>query len=546
MPGSAPDFRVQIDDFSLGQNSVAPPHRLLRGQGVLSYDTDPYMPWMLMPRKPFTSPSEGATTLDTATSGLSNFGLHEFYRDSSGTVGKLYTIDANTCDPTTSTTPSLKQITLGSAAPVSIGALPAVNVYITDYYPQMVTVGAASDDPQLVIACGDGVLYRYDGGTLTSITGSPSRVSFVETHKRRLWALSSADTSVPASSAHTLFHSALNTIGDWTATANAGNIPIPNYGSPRTGIKSDGEILYVFYLDKIVAITGDDPISWSVEVVSERVGCVSSESLVRVTSPENIDVVMFAGNDGFYALAGMELQRLSDEIIQPDQQLVRYNTGKTVPTPWIRGVAHRNIVMFSRTQVSGTAGTFEKVEEDPIAVYNIELGGWCMFNPGGDASQITAMESSEYRNRVFCLSFESAQFIEGPPNSPMTDGVPDTTVAQDGVSTKANVPMKWKSPNFIPRTIDTDIFMRKLYIQARNLEGAVKVTPFIDGVSATSFTVDVGSASPTNKVVNAAFYGTYAQGKSVAFQVEVDGSTTAQNLVIDQMVLFVDDLGQGR
>jgi hypothetical protein len=544
MAGQSPAYRVIVDDFTLGENLVLPPNKLPRGMGQLSWDTDPYTPVFLMPRKPFVGPVEGSTTLDTGSvTGMCDFGLAEFYRDNVGNLGRLYTVDVGS--ETTADPPRLMYIGLGSASPASVGAVSVPATLITDYPPQMVTFGSGGTTPYLIISMADTPMWKFDGSTLSLVSGSaPSKISFIEAHKRRMWALPSAATSMGATSAFTLSHSALNTVEDWTTSGNAGTIVIPNLGEPRTGLKSDGDILYVFYLRHIIAIYGDDPLSWYVQTVSNRIGCVSSESIVRVTGPNNVDVIMFAAEDGFYALSGMELQKVSGDLFTSDVTLLRYNTGRTVPSPWIRGMSHGDVVMWSRTQISGSAGSYSKTAESTLLCYNMKTGAWREFNVGGDAGSITSLVSSPSRTRIFALSFNK-RFIEGPQMSPLTNGIPDATLGQDGDLSKANVVLKWRAPAFIPKTIDHDYQLRKIYVQSYALTGYIKIIPVVDGVTATAFTFEVGTTAPTRKVRSYPFLP-QPQGREVTFQIEGDASTTSQNLCISQIDLFIDDLGEGR
>ena len=519
MSSKEPEALIVIDNFSGGLNLRDSPIALRVSESRLIENVDWYAPHQLKPRRGITDPDEGVKALSSPAHTLIEYCKYS---------GQLYYV--HYYEQSAGKPPALKRI-LGSSGAASVDLpAPVNNLFI---FPPKIVECSTGLVSKLLIACGDNTLQAFDGTAVAAVTGTPpSNASFVEVHKRRVWTLGYLG--------ETLSFSALNDYNDWASIDNAGSIVVPKKETCWTGLKSDGDHLYLFTQSHIYIIMGDDPFSFQVIDVPGEIGCISSESVVCVTPPGSPPVIMFAARDGFYAVRGQSIQRISDDAF-PDADLLKISAYGSYPLPWIRGAQHKNCVFFTCAALDGSGATYTCTDYTDY-VYNLETGTWCTMVPATDVGKILSVLSYRKDGRLFGISQTRDRLVQLPARPPTTLGSPDASALNDSTSgyTAVQVAMKYQTPQISPKSLGLRKWEKRFYILAEKCGGSLIITPVIDGVVITAAAQTVAVGTGGGQVVISKTMADVAQGRTIGLQIQFDGITSGQNQLIRRVEIYVD------
>lgn len=142
--------------------------------------------------------------------------------------------------------------------------------------------------------------YKWDGQSgdneYIDLGGTPPPMKYVRTHQGRLWG--AGDPEFP----DRLYYSTPGNHEEWNGVGDSSYIDVYPGDGDSHGITaifpSFRGTLFVAKMNKLYKITGNDPLTYKVEVVSEGLGCISHNSAVAV----DLDDVYFASERGFHSL----------------------------------------------------------------------------------------------------------------------------------------------------------------------------------------------------------------------------------------------------
>ncbi len=141
--------------------------------------------------------------------------------------------------------------------------------------------------------------YKWDGQSGTSyndLGGTPPPMKFIRKHQGRMWG--AGDPAHP----DRLHYSTPGNHEEWNGIGDSSYIDVDPGDGDNSGITaifpSFRGTLFVAKQNAIYKITGNDPLTYRVEVVSYGLGCISHNSAVAV----DMDDVYFASERGFHSL----------------------------------------------------------------------------------------------------------------------------------------------------------------------------------------------------------------------------------------------------
>lgn len=146
---------------------------------------------------------------------------------------------------------------------------------------------------KLYIVNGTSNVMREWNGSAIGATSNGTKCKYLEYYDKRIWGVDETSTDTLNFS-----QQSSGTLGDFTG-ANAGTVTFqPGSGVEITGIKKFKDYLYVFLENAIYRLSPASAANtFTVELVTSSVGCVSHRSIVQVEED-----LYFAGQDGIYSI----------------------------------------------------------------------------------------------------------------------------------------------------------------------------------------------------------------------------------------------------
>jgi len=171
----------------------------------------------------------------------------------------------------------------------------------------------------------------YDGTTYTQIThtNAPTDPKFAAVFKNHMWL--AGDPAEP----HNLYFSAPTDEAKWSPADGAGVI---NIGFPVVSIKPFRDSLFVFGVNNIKKIVGNNISDWSVQHVTDDLGCLASDSVVEIGGD-----LIFLSQDGIRPISGTDkigdvnLETLTKNIQSFISDVILTNDLDAVSSVIIRG-----------------------------------------------------------------------------------------------------------------------------------------------------------------------------------------------------------------
>lgn len=223
--------------------------------------------------------------------------------------------------------------------------------------------------PKIVGVDGVNNAFTYDGATYTLLnsTGSPSNPKYVEYFNQRL--VFAGYTNNAGKNAITLTSPV--TDNDFNAANGAIEIVI---GDEITGIKVFRNSLYIFTLNGIYQLTGNDASSFAISTITTEIGCINGDTIQEIGGD-----LIYLSSDGFRSVAGtynigdVDLS-LQSRSIQP---IVRANiVGNTGITQYVslpvRGKSQYRCLFYDSSIAKANAlGIIGKIEQgSPLQAFN--------------------------------------------------------------------------------------------------------------------------------------------------------------------------------
>lgn len=235
--------------------------------------------------------------------------------------------------------------------------------------------------------------YKWDnqetGNIYKDLGGNPPAMKFIRKHQGRLWG--AGDPANP----DRIHYSSPGNHEEWNGTGDSSYIDIdPGDGDSRgiTAIfPSFRGQLFVAKKNALYKITGTDPLSYKVDVVSYGLGCISHNSAVSV----DMDDVYFASERGFHSLVltdkfgdfeGAFLsQTIQTDFLACDQIMKRYMQGIWIPS--------LNSVVWNMSR-NGT-------RMDQFWLYDIRFKAWYKWTGVNPTALFKVEDSSTTIKRVY-------------------------------------------------------------------------------------------------------------------------------------------------
>lgn len=182
---------------------------------------------------------------------------------------------------------------------------------------------------------------------------------------------------------------------DWTSVApsDSTSLDLDDDGDPEgiTGIASFQKRLYVWTRKSLYEITGTQPSDFSVDPISDGIGCVGHATIVKIPND-----IMFASDRGVHSLRQVAASRQSESTFQSrDLQRMWTELVNASRFKQFKASYDENNNLYLISVVDGSATT-----NSDIFAYNIEFGFWC-----GQWKDINArsMTTAYLNNRKYIL-----------------------------------------------------------------------------------------------------------------------------------------------
>ena len=230
---------------------------------------------------------------------------------------------------------------------------------------------------------------RWDGAASTAIaavdpTDGPGK--YLTAHLGRMIMAGNFDYPY-----RVYFSSALDP-EDWTSGggSNATSFDLVDDGDPEgiTGLASFQNRLYVFKRRSIYEITGDDPATAVVQIVSNGIGCLGHASIVQIPND-----IIFASDRGVHSLRQVASGRQSEsQFLSRDIQKLWVDLLNTALYSRIMAMYDETINCYVITVPSSG-----QTKNDQILTYNIEFGTWTVW-PNINARSLCPVLISNKKN----------------------------------------------------------------------------------------------------------------------------------------------------
>ena len=215
---------------------------------------------------------------------------------------------------------------------------------------------------------------KWDGTTLSSITGLPVGTKFIKEEDDRLWSLTDS----------VLSWSALRKGEDWTTALDAGAVNLENpYGEAATSLQTFGGRVMIFTDHTFEEIYGTTPDNYQKVRGSLQVGCIAHRTFQEIRGR-----AYWLGHDGVYSyVGGVSPQKISKPIQKTFATLNWAQRAKA--NAWVDGDLYvvaiptstneaDTILYFDTTQGTWWVGDFAGVYPRQVVSFGGELynGAW--------------------------------------------------------------------------------------------------------------------------------------------------------------------------
>ena len=148
--------------------------------------------------------------------------------------------------------------------------------------------------PKVILTDGVNPAATYDGTTYTQITATeaPDDPKFSAIFKNHMWLAGDPNES------DNLYFSAPNDETKWAPADGAGVI---NVGFPIVAIKPFRDSLFIFGINNIKRLVGNNVSDWAIEHVTDDLGCLASDSVVEIGGD-----LLFLSQDGIRPISGTD------------------------------------------------------------------------------------------------------------------------------------------------------------------------------------------------------------------------------------------------
>ena len=148
--------------------------------------------------------------------------------------------------------------------------------------------------PKVILTDGVNPAATYDGTTYTQITATeaPDDPKYSAVFKNHMWFAGDPNES------DNLYFSAPNDETKWAPADGAGVI---NVGFPIVAIKPFRDSLFIFGINNIKRLVGNNISDWAVEHVTDDLGCLASDSVVEIGGD-----LLFLSQDGIRPIGGTD------------------------------------------------------------------------------------------------------------------------------------------------------------------------------------------------------------------------------------------------
>lgn len=158
----------------------------------------------------------------------------------------------------------------------------------------------------LLMANGVDAVKKYNGTTVSNLSGAPSGIAYIDAHDNRVY----------GATGNTIYFSALRKPEDWTTVDDAGSIVVESAnGETIKGIRAGLQHLIVFKSNSMYELFGTGPANFRLIQVSDEIGIVNHRCSVTLNG-----VVYFLHSKGFYRYTGGSQPDKS--FSQPIQQII--------------------------------------------------------------------------------------------------------------------------------------------------------------------------------------------------------------------------------
>lgn len=131
---------------------------------------------------------------------------------------------------------------------------------------------------------------RYDGTSITTLSGAPALGNFVDQHDNRLY----------MAVGNTLYVSALAKADDWSTAKDSQQIVVENQlGENIIGLKAGAGHVVVFLPSSIHELWGTGPKDYRMQIVAEGIGLMNDRCAVNING-----ILYFLGTNGIYRYGG--------------------------------------------------------------------------------------------------------------------------------------------------------------------------------------------------------------------------------------------------
>jgi hypothetical protein len=188
---------------------------------------------------------------------------------------------------------------------------------------------------------------KWDGSVYTELTTAPIGSTYIAAHKNHMFTSKGA----------VLSFSAPNNDNNHTPADGAGTISV---GTPIIAFATWRNSLWIFSINNIYKLTGSSKLDWSLETITEDLGCAAKHSVVEVGGD-----LFFLGPDGMRTVAGTE--RIGDvevgSVSEPIKSLVEtigpnYAASGSISTVVVRGKSQMRLFYSKASDPVASSGGF--------------------------------------------------------------------------------------------------------------------------------------------------------------------------------------------
>lgn len=206
------------------------------------------------------------------------------------------------------------------------------------------------------------------GSAVAATAPADGAGKYITEHFGRMWMAGNPDFP------YRVYYSSSLDPEDWTndGDSNGGSLDLTVTGDPEgiTGLASFQQRLYVWTRKKLYQITGNSVDDFTVEPITQGIGCISNASIVQTEND-----VFFASDRGYHSLRQLQNGRLTESTFH----------SRDVQTIWTEmingGLYHRVMSVYDERSncIFITVPTSGQQLNDLILVYNTTFDLWFTF-----------------------------------------------------------------------------------------------------------------------------------------------------------------------